>query len=67
MFRRNNLLKILVVVCFFVSVLSSFGCAKKEPEAIKIGAILLLTGSAAPYGQNAKCGILLALNFQICS
>lgn len=38
-----------------------FACKKKEPETIKIGAILPLTGSAAPYGENAKNGIEIAL------
>ena len=39
-------------------------CSKKQPETkeIKIGAILPLTGSAAPYGENAKRGIELALS-----
>ena len=41
--------------------LGMVGCAKKEKE-IKIGAILPLTGSAAPYGQNAKRGIEIALD-----
>jgi len=46
---------ILMAVTFF-----NLGCGKKE-KVIKIGAILPLTGSAAPYGQNAQRGIDLAL------
>jgi branched-chain amino acid transport system substrate-binding protein len=35
---------------------------KKEPEVIKIGAVLPLTGAAANHGQDAKDGITLAVN-----
>lgn len=35
---------------------------RDENDAVKIGAILPLTGSAAPYGQNAKRGIELSLS-----
>jgi len=38
-----------------------FACKKKEPETIKIGAILPLTGDAANYGQSGKKGIEIAL------
>jgi branched-chain amino acid transport system substrate-binding protein len=41
--------------------LGSFGCAKKEPQEIKIGAVLPLTGSAGVWGENAKMGMDLAL------
>ena len=34
---------------------------KKEPEVIKIGAILPLTGGGAKYGEEAKNGIELAI------
>lgn len=53
---------------FFVSIiilafmLGSFGCTKKEPQEIKIGAILPLTGDGAKYGEEAKNGIELALS-----
>ncbi len=36
------------------------GCAKKQDE-IKIGAVLCLTGSGAPYGEDALRGIQLAV------
>jgi branched-chain amino acid transport system substrate-binding protein len=35
---------------------------KKEPEEIKIGAILPLTGGAGKYGEDAKLGIELAVD-----
>lgn len=38
-----------------------FSCAKKEPEVIKIGAVAPLTGPIAPYGENIRDGILLAV------
>ncbi len=41
--------------------LSFFGCAKKEPEEIKIGAIAPLTGDAAVYGSALKRGMDLAV------
>jgi branched-chain amino acid transport system substrate-binding protein len=52
---------IVVIAIFVASIVVFSGCEKKEKE-IKIGAILPLTGSAAPYGQNAQRGILLALD-----
>jgi branched-chain amino acid transport system substrate-binding protein len=36
-------------------------CKKKEPETIKIGAILPLTGPAAFFGQVAKAGLELGI------
>jgi len=36
-------------------------CKKKEPETIKIGAILPLTGDISEYGQRIKRGIDLAV------
>jgi branched-chain amino acid transport system substrate-binding protein len=55
MYRRYFLLAILLMQ-FVV------GCGKKEPEVIKIGAALPLTGDGAVYGQNAKKAIELALD-----
>ncbi|MFA5291847.1 MAG: penicillin-binding protein activator [Phycisphaerae bacterium] len=59
----------LIIVSGFLLTISVFtllctpGCAKKpqEPNEIKIGAILPLTGDGAKYGQSAKKGIDLAL------
>ncbi len=53
------------VVCgLMITLLATFvantGC-KKQPEEIKIGAILPLTGEAAKYGDAAKKGIDLAI------
>ena len=42
--------------------LSSFGCAKKEPEEVKIGAVLPLTGDAAKWGESSKRAIDLAID-----
>lgn len=50
-----------VPLLFFVALIISLGCAKKQPEEIKIGAILPLTGDGAKYGEEAKNGIELAL------
>jgi branched-chain amino acid transport system substrate-binding protein len=50
----------VVLILAVASIGLILGCAK-EQKKIKIGAILPLTGSAAPYGQNAQRGILLAL------
>jgi len=36
------------------------GCAKKEEEPIKIGAILSLSGSSAAVGEEVRDGMLLA-------
>ncbi len=50
------------LVLFFVSIIIICGCAKREePEIVKIGAILPLTGEAALWGQNSKKGIDLAI------
>lgn len=41
--------------------LGSFGCAKKEPQDIKIGVLTSLTGESARYGQSAFNGIQIAV------
>ena len=54
----------LVVLCTLalVTLLFTPGCSKKsEPKEIKIGAILILTGSDAKAGQSAKQGIDMAV------
>lgn len=43
-------------------ILGSFGCAKKEPEEVKIGAVLPLTGDAAKWGESSKRAIDLAID-----
>lgn len=61
--KKINLKSSAGVAVFSIVILSlmffTVGCVKKEE--IKIGAILPLTGSAAPYGINAQRGIQLAL------
>jgi branched-chain amino acid transport system substrate-binding protein len=49
---------ILVAVLVIVLVVTQM---KKEPGEIKIGVISPLTGPAAPYGENVRDGILLAV------
>lgn len=51
------ILVILVLAIVFVSIQ-----IRKEPTEIKIGVINSLTGSAAPYGENAQNGIQLAID-----
>lgn len=49
---------ILVVVIIVIIVL---GISQHEPQTIRIGAILPLTGDAAPYGKAARQAIEMAL------
>lgn len=57
--------KILSVLFLAVILVGSLflmnGCAKKEPETIKIGAILPLTGNLAVLGEPEKNGMTLAV------
>jgi branched-chain amino acid transport system substrate-binding protein len=55
-------MRLLNVVFIVLALLLVNGCEKKEPETIKIGAILPLTGQLSEVGENAKNGILLALD-----
>ena len=52
-------ISIVVVVALAISIIIIQ--TKKEPEVIKIGAILPLTGSGAEYGNDQKNGMLIAL------
>jgi branched-chain amino acid transport system substrate-binding protein len=56
---RVSLATILAIV-LVGSLFFANSCAKKEPETIKIGAILPLSGDAAQYGEWGKSGISLA-------
>lgn len=59
---RFSVLKVVCLVLVGGLVLTSFtGCAKKEPEVYKIGAILPLTGPGANIGEWQKNGIDLAI------
>lgn len=50
-----------IVVIVVLTIVLSLYQTKKEPEVIKIGAILPLTGDGAKYGEEARNGIELAL------
>lgn len=56
---RVSLIAIIAVV-LIGSLFLINGCAKKEPEAIKIGAILPLTGNLAFLGEPERNSLLLA-------
>jgi len=54
-----SLVVILLIICGLIWV----SCQKKvEEKVVKIGAVAPLTGPAAPYGENIRDGILLAVN-----
>lgn len=52
---------ILLAVILVSGLLITNGCKKKEPEVIKIGAILPLTGPGALWGNNTRKGAELAV------
>lgn len=58
-FKRLQIQFLLVFVLGSLFLIN--GCTKKEPETIKIGVILPLTGNLSEVGENAKNGILLGL------
>lgn len=49
------------IIIFLLSILIIFSCQSKKDEAISIGVILPITGSASVWGQNALNGIELAM------
>lgn len=57
--RRAILFSVLLLIIFSLP-----ACSKKQPEPkeIKIGVILSLTGTIAPYGQSALQGVKLAVS-----
>ncbi len=57
----RSIFVVLLSVIFIGSFLFINGCKKKEPETMKIGAILPLTGPASSFGQYVKEGIDLAV------
>jgi branched-chain amino acid transport system substrate-binding protein len=61
--KNKKLLSGLIgaVVIGFLLLFGITSCKKKEPETIKIGAILPLTGSAAEWGENQKEGMEIAI------
>ncbi len=62
LFHNNRISKFILIFIALIILINFNSCKKKEePETIKIGAILPLTGSGALWGQNAQKGIKLAL------
>lgn len=61
--KRFSKAHIFIVIVLSVLLVCPFGCKKEEPQAkeIKIGAILPLTGEAAPYGTAARQAIGMAV------
>lgn len=53
---------IAIVIIVALAVVFIVNQTKNESEEIKIGVINSLTGSAAPYGENAQNGIKLAID-----
>lgn len=53
---------IVIIAVVALAIVFFVNQTKKEPEEIKIGAILPLTGPAAMYGEYAKEGIQLAID-----
>lgn len=63
-FYKTTIIGLTVLIIAGATLLTLIGCKKasqKEPEVIKIGAILPLTGDLGVYGQNDKMGIDLAV------
>lgn len=56
--------RLLIVFLFLLSFVVLFSCTKthEEPNEVKIGAILPLTGDAASWGEAGKEGIELAVS-----
>lgn len=50
--KKNIFIVIMLVVAFFTSLFVFNGCAKKEDNVLKIGAILPLTGNLASLGEK---------------
>lgn len=57
--HRFSTIPYLVVIFTALLIIFSFGCAKKEPMEIKIGAVLPLTGPLATYGEVVKNALSL--------
>jgi len=55
----KRLMSAAVAIFLALSILTFQSCGKKKEDAIKIGAILPLTGAASTPGNSAKNGILL--------
>ena len=61
-YDKYSAVMLITLVNIIFLTLFALGCAKKESGEIKIGVINSLTGSAAPYGENAQNGMQLAVD-----
>jgi branched-chain amino acid transport system substrate-binding protein len=59
--KRKILIPLAILVVIIAAIAIYFTQKPKEPETIKIGAILPLTGPAGEYGNDALNGIQLAM------
>ena len=59
--KQNVEIYALIIVLVIATLTLCFGCAR-EPEEIRIGVILPLTGRAAKYAEDSMNGMALALN-----
>jgi len=61
MSRFSKCLTVVAIILVSLLILS-LGCGKKDEGVIKIGVIAPLTGPIAPYGENIKDGVMLAVD-----
>jgi len=59
---KKILIPIAIIIVVVLGIIFAVIQTKKQPEEIKIGAILILTGPDAKAGQSAKRGIDMAVN-----
>ena len=60
--NKKTWIGIAIIVLVAVIAIWFLTTRKQQPDTITIGAIIPLTGSAAPYGQNAQRGIDMAVS-----
>jgi branched-chain amino acid transport system substrate-binding protein len=60
--KRKILIPLAILVVIIAAIAIYFAQKPKEPETIKIGAILPLTGSASEIGEQHKMGLMLAVD-----
>ena len=60
--NKKTWIAVAIVAIIAIVVVIVWSTTERQPNTITIGAILPLSGSAAPYGQNAKRGIDLAIS-----
>jgi len=59
--RRHGVLGSVVVMVVMIGVVALWGCARKAPQKLEVGAILPLTGDAAQWGIPPRKGAELAV------